>query len=182
LEPTLPTKSTRTRNRKKRSTRRRSSRSARQDAIAMLRDDHTRVSKIFDRFEHSRGESKQKLAEQACSELEVHAKIEEEIFYPAVRESIHDADLMDEAKVEHQSLKDLISQIRKMEPDEDLFDAKVKVLGEYVKHHVKEEQGEMFPKARQSGVDLEELAQQMRERRAELTNGGPLESVRRLVS
>lgn len=144
----------------------------RQDAVAMLRDDHTRVQEMFDRFENMRGgDRKEKLVQQICDELTVHAQIEEEIFYPAVRAEIGDDDLMNEAEVEHQSAKELIAQLRGMSSEDDLHDAKVTVLGEYIKHHVKEEQGEMFPQARNSGVDLAELGEQMRTRKEEIQSG-----------
>lgn len=143
----------------------------RPDAIAMLRDDHARVVELFDRFENTRGDRKEKLVQQICDELELHTRLEEEIFYPAVREAIGDDDLMDEATVEHQSAKELIAQLRSMSSDDDLFDAKTTVLGEYVKHHVKEEQGEMFPQARQSDVDLVALGEQMRARKEEIASG-----------
>lgn len=139
------------------------------DAIAMLRADHERVTELFERFENARGaERKQKLVAQICRELEIHTQLEEDVFYPAVRAAIDDDDLMDEATVEHQSAKDLIAQIREMSPGDELFDAKVTVLGEYVAHHVKEEQTEMFPKARRSDVDLADLGAQMRERKEAL--------------
>jgi hypothetical protein len=148
----------------------------------MLREDHERVAALFARFERTTGaDRKEKLVEQICSELELHAQLEEEIFYPAVRGAIDDDDLMDEAQVEHQSAKDLIDQLRGMTPDDELYDAKVTVLGEYVKHHVKEEQGEMFPMARRSEVDLKELGEQMRARKGELQSSGPLETVRRML-
>ena len=147
---------------------RRSGREA--DAVAMLRADHAKVEAMFERYENVRGaDRKQKLAEEICSELEVHTTLEEEIFYPAVRAAIDDGDLMDEALVEHQSAKDLIAQVRGMSPDDELYDAKVTVLGEYIKHHVKEEHSEMFPQARSSGVDLADLGEQMRARKQELT-------------
>ena len=100
--------------------------------------------------------------------LTAHATIEEEIFYPAARDAGVEGDLLDEAEVEHASAKDLIAQIRSMSPDDDLYDAKVKVLGEYVDHHVREEEDEMFPKCRKADMDLAELAQQLSERKAEL--------------
>jgi hypothetical protein len=149
----------------------------------MLREDHTRVQAMFDRFENLTGkERKEKLVEQICRELQVHARIEEELFYPAVREAIDDEDLMDEAAVEHASAKDLIGQLESMSSDDELYDAKVTVLGEYIKHHVKEEQGEMFPKARKSGLDLQELGERMKERKQELLDGGAMGVVRRLTS
>jgi hypothetical protein len=121
--------------RSKTAPKRRTARSA-PNAIAMLREDHKRVQEMFDRFEKTRdGERKQKLVEQICHELEIHTQLEEEIVYPAVRAAIGDDDLMDEATVEHQSAKDLIDQLRGMEPDDELYDAKVTVLGEYIKHH-----------------------------------------------
>lgn len=148
----------------------------------MLRGDHARVQEMFDRFENLTGrERKEKLVDQICTELEVHAQLEEEIFYPTVRAAIGDDDLMDEATVEHQSAKDLIAQLRSMSAEDDLYDAKVTVLGEYIKHHVKEEQSEMFPQARSSGVDLKELGEQMRQRKGELKESGPLQTIRRLM-
>ena len=153
-----------------------------QDAIALLRADHTRVQEMFDRFERTRGdERKKRLVEQICLELEVHATIEEEIFYPAVREGIRDQEMMDEAQVEHQSAKVLIRELEAMSPGDDLYDAKVKVLGEYVKHHVKEEQNEMFPQARAAELDLAELGEQMRHRKEQLMSGSPLGVVRRMM-
>jgi hypothetical protein len=135
----------------------------------MLRSDHTRVQEMFDRFEKLRGgERKEKLVEQICQELEIHTQLEEEIFYPAVRAAIGADDLMDEATVEHQSAKDLIGQLRDMSASDDLYDAKVTVLGEYIKHHVVEVHGEMFPKCRRAGMDLVSLREQMQTRKAEL--------------
>ena len=141
------------------------------DALGMLRADHEKVSAMFDRYENLRTDrQKDALAREICFELTVHAQLEEEIFYPALREAIDDEDLLDEALVEHQSAKDLIAQIEEGTPGEELFDAKVKVLGEYIKHHVKEEQGEMFAEARKSDLDLRELAERMRQRKEELVS------------
>ena len=144
------------------------------DAIALLTEDHENVKNMFEQFENLSDRataSKRKLATQICEELIKHTTIEEEIFYPAVRAAIgkNDQDMMDEAVVEHQSAKELIDQILSMDPSEDLYDAKVKVLSEMVDHHVQEEEDEMFSKARESGVDLEELGQQMAERKATIT-------------
>jgi hemerythrin superfamily protein len=158
----------------KKSTSRRSKssrKSARQpsDALALLRQDHQLVQGLFDQFEKTRSEDrKQSIAQQICQELTVHAQIEEEIFYPAAREAIRDQDLLDEATVEHASAKDLIAQIESAGAGSELFDAKVKVLGEYVKHHVKEEQNELFPKVRKTKLDLKELGQRLQERKMEL--------------
>ena len=145
------------------------SRGQSQDALALLRADHQLVQELFDKFEKARtDQQKATLAAQICAELTVHAQIEEEIFYPAVREAIDDEDLMDEAEVEHASAKDLIAQIENSEPGGEQFDAKVTVLGEYVKHHVKEEQSEMFPKIRKADLDLKELGASISARKAEL--------------
>ena len=143
------------------------------DAIALLKADHKEVNGLFKEYEkmadaEADAEERQTLAEQICDMLTVHATIEEEIFYPAARESEVDSDLLDEAEVEHASAKDLIAQIKGMSPDDELYDAKVKVLGEYVNHHVQEEEGEMFPKARRAKVDLAGLAEQLKQRKEQL--------------
>jgi hemerythrin-like domain-containing protein len=143
-----------------------------QDAIALLTAEHRQVSAMFKQFEEL-GErakaSKKKLADQICAALRVHTQIEEEIFYPAVREASKDLeDVVDEAVVEHASAKDLIEQLEAADPEDDLYDAKVKVLGEQVEHHVGEEEKEMFPKVRKLSLDLVELGQEMAERRDEL--------------
>ena len=145
--------------------------SATPDAIALLTADHKRVQQMFKDYEKLGDKaqaSKEKLAQQLCRELTIHARIEEEIFYPAVRASINDDDLMDEADVEHAAAKDLIAQIKAMDPTESHYDAKVKVLGEEIEHHVEEEQDEMFAQARKSDVDLDALGEQMAERKSEL--------------
>jgi len=146
---------------------------AQTDATALLTRDHADVKKLFKEYEkladaEADGEERQALAEQICDMLTVHATIEEEIFYPAAREAEVESDLLDEAEVEHASAKDLIAQIKAMGPDEELYDAKVKVLGEYINHHVQEEEGEMFPKCRKADMDLADLAMQLAERKAEL--------------
>lgn len=143
------------------------------DAITLLTEDHENVKSMFEQYE-GLGErahaSKKKLATQICTELTKHATAEEEIFYPAVRAAGKDKeDMVDEATVEHASAKDLIAQILVMEPTEELFDAKVKVLSELIEHHVQEEEGEMFPKARDAGLDLDMLGQQIAERKAQIT-------------
>nr|WP_246294787.1 hemerythrin domain-containing protein [Schlegelella koreensis] len=145
------------------------------DAVKLLTADHREVRQLFDQYEEladreAEATERKQLAERVCKMLEVHAQIEEEIFYPAAREALSDddEDLLDEAKVEHDSAKDLIAQIRAMEPDQDLYDAKVKVLGEYVQHHVEEEETEMFPKCRRRKMDLGELGERLAERRGVL--------------
>ena len=145
----------------------------RADATTLLAKDHKDVKALFKRYEkltkaEADGSERQELAEQICQMLTVHATIEEELFYPAVREAEVDEDLLDEAEVEHASAKDLIGQIQSMSPDDDLYDAKVTVLGEYINHHVEEEEGEMFPKARRAKVDLVGLAEQLSERKRQL--------------
>jgi hemerythrin superfamily protein len=146
------------------------------DACDLLDADHKAVKKMFKEYEEwassrarNASQKKKELAEQICLELTVHAQIEEEIFYPALREVFKDTDLLDEAKVEHQSAKDLIAQLQGAgEPDE-MFDAKVKVLGEYIDHHVKEEKGEIFPKARAARkLDLMAMREQLETRKEEL--------------
>ncbi len=146
---------------------------AARDAIKLLRDDHEAVSALFERYEKlvKRGTDAQKaeIARKICTELSIHAKLEEEIFYPALREHDPDADaLLDEADVEHAGLKALIAQLTTGSPSEDLFDAKVKVLGEYVKHHVKEEQSEIFPAARACKLDLKILGEELAARKSAL--------------
>lgn len=149
-------------------------RAAGPDAIAMLREDHKRVDTLFKRFDKIKDDSthsqKQALVDEICVELTIHATLEEEILYPAARDALGDKghELLDEAEVEHATAKDLIAQLESAIPGDDLYDAKVAVLGEYVKHHVKEEHDEMFPKLRKSGMDLKSLGAQMRERRAAL--------------
>ena len=139
------------------------------DALRLLRSQHEEVSALFAEFEKSRSR-KEALAAEICAALTAHATIEEEIFYPAVREQVDDArDLVAEAAVEHQSLKELISKIEAAKGDDEMFEAQVKVLGEYVKHHVKEEQGEMFPKVRETELDLKALGERMAARHSELT-------------
>lgn len=143
------------------------------DAITLLTEDHENVKQLFEQYE-ALGDrattSKKKLAQQICLELTKHATAEEEIFYPAVRAAQKDnEDMIDEATVEHASAKDLIAQILSMEPTEDLYDAKVKVLSELIEHHVEEEEEEMFTKARDADLDLEELGRQIAERKAEIT-------------
>jgi hemerythrin superfamily protein len=144
------------------------------DAIAMLEQDHREVESFLDQFEEAEESAeKAELARKICVALTVHAELEESMFYPQAREwlaeeSEEDEELIDEAEVEHMSAKQLIAEIEKMTPREKLFDAKVKVLGEYVKHHVKEEEQEMFPKLRETDMDLEALAETMAEKKLKL--------------
>jgi len=139
------------------------------DAIAMLKADHEAVSQLFAEYERARSvPNKKALVAEICMALSVHVQIEEEIFYPAVKTALKDKVLVPEATVEHAGVKDLISKLQGVEPDGEMYDAKVKVLSEYVKHHVKEEQNEMFPKVKSSSLDLVELGERMAARKDEL--------------
>lgn len=166
----MPTTSTQSR----KSSSTKSSSSARTpDAIKLLTQDHKDVKALFKEYEKlSKADAdesqKQALAEQICEMLTVHAQIEEELLYPAAQEALEESDLIDEAQVEHASAKDLIAQIRGMQPSDELYDAKVTVLGEYIDHHVKEEEKEMFPKLRKTELDLKELGLSLQSRKAEL--------------
>jgi hemerythrin superfamily protein len=139
------------------------------EATALLRADHKAVSELFATYEKTRSAAKKmQLVSKICAELSVHAQIEEEIFYPTVKAALKDKVLIPEAAVEHASMKDLIAQVEGVTPDGEMFDARVKVLSEYVKHHVKEEQTEMFPKAKKTGLDMLDLGARMAARKAEL--------------
>ena len=140
-------------------------------ALDMLKEDHDKVKKAFKEFEkldREDSETMQQLVQTVCEELKVHTTLEEEIFYPAVREAIEDDDLMNEAAVEHETAKMLIEQLENMQPDDPNFHATFTVLGEYVQHHVKEEEGEMFPAAKKADLDFDDLSQRMRQRKEEL--------------
>lgn len=151
------------------------------DACSLLDVDHRKVKKLFKEYESlvktraaSASRKKRDIANEICTELTVHAQVEEEIFYPALRAAIKDTDLLDEAEVEHGTAKDLIAQLQDAAEVDDMFDAKVTVLGEYIDHHVKEERNEIFVKARAArGLDLlgmrEQLAARKEELMAELT-------------
>ncbi len=142
------------------------------DAIALLKADHKKVSALFDEFEKTRSTAKKKaLVAQICQELTVHTTLEEEIFYPAVKAALKDKELVPEANVEHASVKDLIAQVQDVEPDGEMYDARVKVMGEFVKHHVKEEQNEMFPKAAKTRLDMVQLRDEMMARKEQLMGG-----------
>lgn len=150
------------------------------DAIALLKSDHRKVEELFEAFEDAKGaKAKQRIANQICMELIVHAQIEEEIFYPAVKEAVED-EIYTEAHVEHDGAKVLIAQILSGDPQDEFYDASVKVLSEMIKHHVKEEEQRdgLFAQAKQSGVDLKGLGGALQQRKSELTklykeNGPP---------
>ncbi len=144
------------------------------DAIELLKTDHDEVGKMLHEYEtlaedeNARPDDRRELSRQICAALVIHAMIEEEIFYPAALRAGVDQNLLNEADVEHASVKDFIAQLGAMKAGDALYDAKVKVLGEYVRHHVKEEEGEMFPACKSAGMDLDALGAQLRSRRDEL--------------
>jgi len=138
-------------------------------AIDLLEKDHQEVDGFFDEYETLENTSeKEKLALKICLALTVHTQIEEEIFYPAIREAIDKSELIDEAIVEHASAKQLIAEIEEMDPADELYDAKVKVLGEQVRHHIEEEEDKLFPEIESSELNLEALGKKMVERKAAL--------------
>lgn len=143
-----------------------------QDAIALLKADHREVEELFEKFEKASGaDRKQKLAQQICLELSVHAQIEEEIFYPACEGKVEE-DLLKESYVEHDGAKVLIAEIIKGEPSDEFYDAKVKVLQEEIEHHVEEEERRMdglFAQAKKAGLDLDALGADLAARKEQLT-------------
>jgi hypothetical protein len=151
---------------------RRTRRSGRRDplAVTLLKKDHRQVEEWFDEYEQlDSNEEKRELFEKIALALKVHTKLEEEIFYAEERGDVED-DMLDEAQVEHDSAKKMIAEIEAMQPGDDLYDAKVKVLGEYVKHHVKEEEqpGGIFAQAKKGEEDLEEMGERLKARKEEL--------------
>jgi hemerythrin superfamily protein len=145
--------------------------SAPADAIKLLTADHKEVKALFKAYQQlvdddGEDDEKQQLALDICMKLTVHATVEEELFYPAAREVLEDdEDLVDEADVEHACAKDLIAQIRQADPGDARYDAKVKVLGEYIEHHVREEEDEMFPKVKKSDLDVAALGEEIAQRK-----------------
>jgi len=145
------------------------------NALELLKRDHQQVDKLFKQFEDikegAEDSAKEELVTQICDALTVHAAIEEAIFYPAARQALpqeQGQDLLDEAAVEHQTLKDIIGRLEAAPAGDPLYDAGVKVLSEYVKHHVREEENELFPKVRASDMDLQAIGQQLAERKEQL--------------
>ena len=143
-----------------------------QGALDILKADHQRVSEALTRFERTRARAsaaqKQDVVDRVCAELTLHATVEEEIFYPAVRRAPDAGDVIDEAGIEHSVIKQLVGELERMDPEDDLYDAKFKVLGEYVRHHVKEEENEIFPRAYKAEIDLQALGVRILERKREL--------------
>ena len=142
-----------------------------QDAVALLKADHRKVDGLFKKAEKAKGGAKEKLVEQICNELIIHTTIEEEIFYPACRGEDVEEDMMDEAQVEHDGAKVLINDLMESGSDSPMYDAKVQVLSEYIKHHVKEEEQPrkgLFAEAKRKGVDMKALGAQIKARKLEL--------------
>ncbi len=140
------------------------------DAISLLKSDHRQVEQWFEEFQSARADARKKdLAQKLCQALQAHTEIEHEIFYPAFLEATGEEDIHHEAEVEHAGAKKLIAEIEGSGPEDEYFDAKVKVLSEMIKHHVNEEEKRMFPKARQSSMDLQSLGEQLAARKAQLT-------------
>jgi hemerythrin-like domain-containing protein len=150
----------------------RSATAARTDVLKMLKEDHKKVKKAFHEFERlskqEPGDECQALVMQTCAELSVHASLEEEIFYPAIRDAMREQGLIDEAEVEHASAKLLIADLQQMAPEDRAYAATFKVLGEYVQHHIKEEESEIFPQLTRAKLDWDDLQQQMTARRQAL--------------
>jgi len=144
-----------------------------QDAIALLTHDHNKVKMLFEEFEKLKTaedaeDEKLDIVQEICAELTIHAKIEEEIFYPATIETIGQLDIMDEAVVEHKGTREQIEQLVLMAPEEEYYDAKVTVLKEMVEHHIREEEGKMFPLLQKASIDLAALGQRLGQRKQEL--------------
>ena len=147
----------------------------REDALDVLADDHERIAQLFARFDQlaSNGPRKASLVERICEEIELHSRIEEEIFYPSVRAAIDDDALMDEAAVEHETAKSMVAQLHALRPGDFHYDAKVSVLGEYIRHHVDHEERAIFPRARRMTLDLVALARALKARRRQLKGAVP---------
>ena len=141
------------------------------NAFDLLEQDHREVEEWFDEYDELKNNHenrKAELAEKICLALKVHAQLEEEIFYPRAREATKDDDLIDESLVEHATVKNLISEIEEMEAGEELYDAKIRVLGEMVKHHIREEEEELFPELQSAKMDLDELGKELAQHKEEL--------------
>jgi hypothetical protein len=142
------------------------------DAIALLKADHRKVEDLFEKFQHAREEDRKvALVQEICTELTIHTTIEEEIFYPACKDKIKDEDLLDEGYVEHDGAKVLVAELLDGSPSDEFYDAKVTVLSEMIKHHVKEEEKRsegMFAQAREAGLDMSALCEKLMARKEEL--------------
>ncbi len=140
------------------------------NAFDLLEQDHRQVEEWFDEYDELREDDKRKgeLAEKICLALEVHSRLEEEVFYPQAREATKDNDLIDEAIVEHAAVKNLIAEIEEMKVGDNLYDAKIRVLGEMVKHHIREEEEELFPELEKSKMDVDAVGRELADRKTEL--------------
>ena len=156
---------------KRKASRKSSSRTKAPDAIELLKKDHAAVKQAFKQFEKAKYKDPNAMREfvaTICKDLTMHTKLEEELFYPAVRAKVKDDELMNEALVEHNSAKTLIAEIEKLQGDDPMLKPSVTVLAEYVRHHVREEEREIMPKAKRLKLDLAGLAEQMLRRKEEL--------------
>lgn len=146
---------------------------SKEDAIAILKSDHDKVKDLFKQFESTDNmREKKKIAQEAIMELKIHAEIEEKIFYPAVRNEINDDDIMNEADEEHHVAKLLIAELDQMDGSEEHWEAKFTVLSENIRHHIKEEEGQMMPKARREDIDFKALGQELLEAKQDLMENG----------
>ena len=136
--------------------------------LTMLKADHKKVKALFAEYQEATPRKQQDIAQTVIQELEIHAEIEEELIYPAVRKSTKDDKLMNEATEEHHLVHVLIAELKELDPRDATFIAKFTVLGELVKHHVKEEEGEMFPEAQKAKIDWEALEAEVTERKEHL--------------
>ena len=137
--------------------------------LTMLKDDHKKVKRLFEEYKDANSRRQQEIAVTVIHELEVHSALEEEMVYPAIRDEIDEDELMNEAVEEHHLVHVLIDELKKLDAGDESFSAKFNVLGELVKHHVKEEEGEMFPKAQKADLDWEALGEEVQERKEQLT-------------
>ncbi|HEX8989102.1 MAG TPA: hemerythrin domain-containing protein [Rhodocyclaceae bacterium] len=165
----MPTTSTHASTERSRS---RADSAAHREVIEMLKDDHKRVLRAFREFErmnpHEDPERCQELVSQTCAELQLHTELEEKCFYPAARHGVREEDLIEEAEVEHLAAKRMLDDLKKMSPEDEKFAATFKVLGEYVKHHVREEEHEIFPQLSRAKLDWQHLQEDMQEQRKSL--------------
>jgi hemerythrin superfamily protein len=135
----------------------------------MLKTDHRHVQELFSKFEEADKHTRSSIAHEALTALEVHAALEEELVYPAIAEVVEEEKLVNEAKEEHHVAKLLIKELHKMGAGDEKFAAKFKVLGEIIRHHIEEEEGEMFPQAEEGGLETEQLSQDVAKRKEQLT-------------
>lgn len=155
-----------------------------EDAINILKTDHNTVRQLFKDFENAKTtKARVSIATQAIKELQIHAAIEENIFYPTVRPKLGDKDIMNEADEEHHVAKLLIAELSQMTGNEEHYEAKFTVLAENIKHHIKEEEGQMFPKARSADVDMDKLGQKLLAKKKQLkANGVPKSAEEKLMT